>query len=70
MTLFDALTRRDFILYSSALAGGALVRAGGSAAISSNRARAIDALVLWYRRPAAQWVEALPIGNGRLGAMV
>ena len=25
---------------------------------------------LWYRRPAAQWVEALPVGNGRLGAMV
>lgn len=28
------------------------------------------ALTLWYRRPANQWVEALPIGNGRLGAMV
>lgn len=25
---------------------------------------------LWYDEPAAQWVEALPIGNGRLGAMV
>ena len=25
---------------------------------------------LWYRRPATQWVEALPVGNGRLGAMV
>ncbi len=25
---------------------------------------------LWYARPASQWVEALPIGNGRLGAMV
>ncbi len=29
-----------------------------------------DLLVLWYRRPAAQWVEALPLGNGRLGGMV
>ncbi|PTY07101.1 hypothetical protein DB347_07245 [Opitutaceae bacterium EW11] len=29
-----------------------------------------QALKLWYRRPAAQWVEALPVGNGRLGAMV
>jgi alpha-L-fucosidase 2 len=28
------------------------------------------ALRLWYERPAAAWVEALPIGNGRLGAMV
>ena len=27
-------------------------------------------LVLWYRRPAGQWVEALPVGNGRMGAMV
>src|SRR4051812_7782435 len=27
-------------------------------------------LKLWYDRPASQWVEALPIGNGRLGAMV
>lgn len=25
---------------------------------------------LWYRQPAAQWIEALPVGNGRLGAMV
>lgn len=27
-------------------------------------------LKLWYQRPAAQWIEALPLGNGRLGAMV
>jgi alpha-L-fucosidase 2 len=25
---------------------------------------------LWYARPAAQWTEALPLGNGRLGAML
>ncbi|MDP9078926.1 MAG: glycoside hydrolase family 95 protein [Bacteroidota bacterium] len=25
---------------------------------------------LWYKIPAATWTEALPIGNGRLGAMV
>lgn len=25
---------------------------------------------LWYSRPAAYWEEALPLGNGRLGAMV
>ncbi|MFW6169597.1 MAG: glycosyl hydrolase family 95 catalytic domain-containing protein [Planctomycetota bacterium] len=29
-----------------------------------------DSLVLWYRHPAEKWSEALPIGNGRLGAMV
>jgi len=27
-------------------------------------------LKLWYRQPAMKWTEALPIGNGRLGAMV
>ena len=25
---------------------------------------------LWYDRPAQVWTEALPLGNGRLGAMV
>ena len=29
-----------------------------------------SALRLWYRQPAKYWNEALPIGNGRLGAMV
>ena len=28
------------------------------------------ALKLWYTQPATEWTEALPIGNGRLGAMV
>jgi alpha-L-fucosidase 2 len=27
-------------------------------------------LELWYTAPAAEWTEALPVGNGRLGAMV
>ncbi|HEX8958525.1 MAG TPA: glycoside hydrolase N-terminal domain-containing protein, partial [Solirubrobacterales bacterium] len=27
-------------------------------------------VTLWYRQPAASWNEALPVGNGRLGAMV
>lgn len=26
--------------------------------------------LLWYRQPAARWDEALPLGNGALGAMV
>jgi len=26
--------------------------------------------LLWYKQPAAAWNEALPIGNGRLGAMI
>ena len=27
-------------------------------------------LKLWYKTPAQQWTSALPVGNGRLGAMV
>ena len=27
-------------------------------------------LKLWYRQPATEWNEALPVGNGRLGAML
>ncbi|HZI24811.1 MAG TPA: glycoside hydrolase family 95 protein, partial [Chryseolinea sp.] len=27
-------------------------------------------LTLWYKQPARNWNEALPIGNGRLGAMI
>jgi len=29
-----------------------------------------DELKLWYDAPANQWTDALPLGNGRLGAMV
>ncbi|QBE66977.1 glycoside hydrolase family 95 protein [Pseudoduganella lutea] len=36
--------------------------AGTAAAKRSN--------TLWYRQSAARWEEALPLGNGRLGAMV
>ncbi|WP_423127147.1 glycoside hydrolase N-terminal domain-containing protein [Gaoshiqia sp. Z1-71] len=27
-------------------------------------------LKLWYDKPASEWEEALPIDNGRLGAMI
>lgn len=26
--------------------------------------------ILWYETPGTQWIEALPLGNGRMGAMV
>jgi len=32
--------------------------------------RRADALTLWYDTPAAKWTDALPLGNGRLGAML
>lgn len=27
-------------------------------------------LVLWYNKPATKWTEALPVGNGSMGAMI
>jgi alpha-L-fucosidase 2 len=39
--------------------------------VATSQAAAPDApLALWYRQPAKEWVEAIPIGNGRLAAMV
>ena len=29
-----------------------------------------EKLKLWYNKPATVWTEALPVGNGRLGAMI
>lgn len=36
----------------------------------SSAAQAQSALTLQYDKPAQTWTEALPVGNGRLGAMV
>lgn len=40
------------------------------ATISSNVQKPEGREVLWYREPAKIWEEALPVGNGMLGAMV
>jgi alpha-L-fucosidase 2 len=37
----------------------------------SIESRSFDpSILLWYENPAQKWEEALPVGNGRLGAMV
>jgi alpha-L-fucosidase 2 len=38
--------------------------------IANGFAQSESNLKLWYEQPAKQWVEALPVGNGRLGAMI
>src|SRR5579862_4429792 len=40
------------------------------AAVGDARGERILPPVLWFEQPAAEWTDALPIGNGRLGAMV
>ncbi len=50
---------------------GATVAYGAVAPSFTGEAQAQAApLSLWYRASAAEWTEALPVGNGRLGAMV
>jgi alpha-L-fucosidase 2 len=44
---------------------GADAKSSGMTAMDSHATTTI-----WYRRPAAKWEEALPVGNGQLGAMV
>ncbi|HXH61762.1 MAG TPA: glycoside hydrolase N-terminal domain-containing protein [Fimbriimonadaceae bacterium] len=41
-----------------------------AAIILTTTAAAQTAGTLWYRQPAEKWTDALPVGNGRLGAMV
>jgi alpha-L-fucosidase 2 len=36
----------------------------------SNSTSAQENFILWYKQPARNWNEALPLGNGRLGAMI
>jgi len=59
------ISRRGILKHSAAAAAVMSLPAAAAdppAAASQHR--------LWYRQPAQQWVEALPIGNGRIGAMV
>ena len=61
-------TRRRFLVTASAVAATRpLAKRLGLAQAPKNEA---GDLKLWYTKPASQWVDALPIGNGRLGAMV
>src|ERR1035437_7878586 len=38
--------------------------------LTGNTTAPSEPLSLWYRQPAIKWEEALPVGNGRIGAMV
>src|SRR5438270_12187783 len=47
-----------------------LYAAGPTTRYSGEASPPDEPLSLWYRRGAEKWVEALAIGNGRLGGMV
>ncbi len=59
---------RSHILHLTLIAIVACAAVGETA--SQAQTNAWSDLKLWYNRPAGQWTEALPVGNGRLGAMV
>jgi alpha-L-fucosidase 2 len=62
-------SRRKF-LQQTAFASAALPALRTLATNSFAADISTQPLVLWYEKPATQWTQALPIGNGRLGAMV
>jgi alpha-L-fucosidase 2 len=62
MTEFD---RRQVLLGGAAVAASSLLPDTARAEAPPVRVES-----LWYERPADEWVQALAIGNGRIGAMV
>ncbi|MES1258693.1 MAG: glycoside hydrolase N-terminal domain-containing protein [Acidobacteriota bacterium] len=55
------LTRRQFV---------AAVPAAGAVARQAWGAESGAETIIWFSKPADKWTDALPVGNGRLGAMV
>src|SRR5271165_1364461 len=72
-------TRRRFISgLSSALASLHLLKSRAFSSTNSSRDnlgsgqeyRHTNTQTIWFEEAAKQWADALPVGNGRLGAMV
>ena len=61
-------TRRQFLVTASTVAG--TLSLDGRLSLAGSEPSQPDNLKLWYMSPASEWVDALPIGNARLGAMV
>ncbi|GAB4517142.1 MAG: glycoside hydrolase family 95 protein [Amphiplicatus sp.] len=62
------LSRRDAL--AGALAVGLFFSKSAAALPRVAPPTGASKLTLWYRQPAHYWVEALPVGNGGLGAMI
>lgn len=58
------MNRRSAMGMLAATAGALAARPGKAAAAKAPHN------LLWYKQPAVEWTEALPVGNGRIGAMV
>ncbi|HTR29672.1 MAG TPA: glycoside hydrolase family 95 protein [Puia sp.] len=72
LTVFATLIGFSGVAQLAPRAGVNAARYGDSADIFQqiDRRRFDPSTLLWYQSPAAAWEDALPVGNGRLGAMV
>ena len=70
---FETTRRRFITLFSSALASTQMKRSAlaetHTYSSPTRKSEARDVLI-WFEQPAPEWAAALPIGNGRIGAMV
>ncbi len=64
----DRVSRRRFLSGTGAVATALAMRRGWAATPAADRES--TRYVLHFAQPAATWPDALPVGNGRLGAMV
>lgn len=62
------MNRRQFLLYMAQL--GALINVGPLATAAGDKHEEWPAMSWWYRNPASQYWEGIPLSNGRLAAMV
>src|SRR5262245_20676145 len=64
------MKRRTFLLFSTLALVPRQLKAALERQTRPSSASPWADLRLWHRQPAREWNEALPIGNGRLAAMV
>lgn len=66
--------RREMLKGAAAVAAAVGVRnllpSTGSATAHAQSPVPDESPALWYDKPAKEWTDALPVGNGRLGAMI
>jgi alpha-L-fucosidase 2 len=62
-------SRRRF-LRNTALSSAALIERRSLTALAERAVAPSNGPVMFFEQPAATWPDALPVGNGRLGAMV
>jgi alpha-L-fucosidase 2 len=66
-----ATTRRRFLGLLGAMFASSQVKGSPAANAQPSATSAPDSNnILWFEQPAPQWADALPVGNGRIGAMV